>query len=140
MADCSPCADYLEDRLDAALAGALAAASASWSGTDALRALVTGYPGQWIVTPSGDLPCLAEIVNRIHNLGGGFARWDYVAGSGEDDVLVLPADLDTGALARVWRNGVPLAPTRDYTIADTALTLAHDLNTGDWITVATYGG
>lgn len=140
MADCSPCADYLDSRLDAALASAESAAATTWSNTAPLRALLSSYPGQWVVTPAGDLPCLAEIVNRIHNLGGGFSRWDYVAGSGEDDALTLPVDLDTGALARVWRNGVPLAPTRDYTVTDTALALAHDLNPGDWITVATYGG
>lgn len=140
MADCSPCATYLEGLLDAAQAAAAQAAEDSWDDTAALLDLVQSYPGQWVVTPAGELPCLAEVVNRIHNLGGGLARWHYVAGTGEDDALTLPADLDTGALARVWRNGVPLAPTRDYTITDTALALAHDLNPGDWITVATYGG
>jgi hypothetical protein len=102
------------------------------SDTQHLYDLAYATPG-YVEVNATTLPNLAEVTNRINNLGGGLSRWKFtVVTSGT--VITLPFTV-TPSKTRVWVNGVPM----NATIASGTVTFATALNVGDLVTVRSYG-
>lgn len=101
------------------------------------RDIVNAHQGMFIATECGVLPTLAETSGRIHNFGGGFAEWAFVAAVGGHTQIHLPAPLPVSG---IHLNAVRLADGVDYTLAGATLTLMWPLDAGDWLTAKTYGG
>jgi len=94
--------------------------------------LAYASPG-YVEVDGAYVPNLAELLNRINNLGGGLSRWYFtVVTSGT--VITLPSTV-TPSKTRVWVNSVPI----NATIASGTVTFATALNVGDLVTVRSYG-
>lgn len=104
---------------------------------DHLLELINDPPG-WVEVDGEQLPTLAELVGRIHNLGAGFSRWRFREQTRTDRTTInLPASC-SASLTRAGINGVWLDQT-DYSVSGTALTLTDPLEIGDILEVRTYG-
>ena len=131
------CADILSE-LATTEAEQLALYAATVAEVAPLEQFAATLPG-WITLDGDPVPNIAELVNRVHNLGAGHAAWRYVEQTRTDrTVITLPAAC-TAARLRVWLNGAALTPDDAALTAPTTLTLAAPLELGDELTVRTYG-
>ena len=112
--------------------------SAVFAEAQPLLNLINWRAGGWIPTAAGDLPSLAEIVQRIANFGAGWAEWSFweYDDSAARTAITLPATF-TGPV-RVRINSVPIPPS-DYSLVTNTLTLDDALEHGDQLTIKSYG-
>lgn len=138
MADIGDCCQTIKGFFEDLEEAAQTAFDGSVVETQDLLDIANDGPGIFVPTSGGDLPTMSETVGRIHNFGGGFSAWSFVA-SDARTVVNLPASIVNAGKVHISLNGARLADTVDYSIAASVLTMTDPLEVGDWLTAKTYG-
>lgn len=112
-----------------------------WDDIRPMLDIINGHQGQFIETPAGYLPTLAETTGRINNFGNGFDEWSFFVfrPSANRISVYLPISIIDPTKVSVALNGVRLASPRDYTISGNVCNLTYTLHYRDWIVFKSYG-
>ena len=107
------------------------------SGTTLSRTLSSSSTGSLLSLSGSAVVFISPSASDIElNLTGGFSSTNFTATSGQTEFAGTYATDKT----EVYKNGILLVPTTDYTLTSSLVTLTSGATTGDIVQVHTYGG
>ena len=107
------------------------------SGTTLSRSLSSSSTGSLLSLSGSAVVFISPSASDIElNLTGGFSSTNFTATSGQTEFAGTYATDKT----EVYKNGILLVPTTDYTLTSSLVTLTSGATTGDIVQVHTYGG
>jgi len=107
------------------------------SGTTLSRSLSSSSTGSLLSLSGSAVVFISPSASDIElNLTGGFSSTNFTATSGQTEFAGTYATDKT----EVYKNGILLVPTTDYTLTSALVTLTSGATTGDIVQVHTYGG